>query len=943
MIKKRDGTEVVFDERLIRSAIWKAAAESDKEASGRIADEVGDAVLESITQAHQKQSRQLTVEDVQDMVETALLDGGHVQIARDYIRYRHEHRQLRAEKQEILGKRVRLCDVSKKFDIACLRVLASRYLFRNNQGEIIETPKQMFERVALLMGIADIIHDRSVQHVSHDTNNLPADTKDDDHKKRQDAISYLNILDELDGKFQIKSYTLNKWHLRSLVKSYMTAAPKLSVSFQQLLDMITRGDFDHLATTIDKYYELMVSQKFLPNSPTLMNAGGRLGQLSACFVLGMDDSLQSIMKTSSDATMIFQSGGGVGINYSDLRPAGDMVASTSGVASGPVSFMNIINTITDVVKQGGKRRGANMGIMEVWHPDIETFIRAKQTPGVLENFNVSVGIWEDFWNCVTEGRKYSLKSPQTGKSTKETDARKLFDLIAESAYMAAEPGLIFFDNCNTHNVFAKARGGPLRATNPCSEQSLYPYESCNLGSINVANLLTPDGAFDWEQYIQVIRTTTRFLDAVVDMNTYPIPEITRAAWESRRIGLGVMGVADLLYKLRIQYNSARGFALQSKLAEYLTYYSMDESVELARERGTFGLYEKTEYPEGKLPVAGAYDDDDDDLKQQRTCDWNTLTDRIQKYGIRNVVTTTVAPTGTIAMIASCSNGMEPVFALSYEKHVTVGSFHYANRTLRAELEARGLYNEAVAERITEMGGSIRADEQMPSDMRRVFVTAADIHWADHLMAQAVWQKWITNGISKTINMPSGTDVSDVKAAYVLAHELGLKGITVYRDGSRDKQVLHHGKSSPDNAGTNAGSDMESLIGGGKKAEAADNIQMCDMSDTTRDVIKQIQQDNEYVRDVLSCAFVATSSTTTTVEHKVLDNDDRKSDMMITAVKEAAVKEMATVVKEAAAAAAANNELHSEQNPRECPTCTQTLVLAEGCSYCPNCGFSGCST
>ncbi len=901
-IRKRDGTEAEFDQGLIRNAIRKAAAESNEPDAARIAGEVCGAVMGRIERVDHRH-RELTVEDVQDMVEDALLAGGHVQIARDYIRYRHEHRQARTEKQEVLGRRVRLCDVSKRFDISCLRVLASRYLFRNDDGEIIETPRQLFERVALLMGIPDLIHDGKVA--------LPDGGEDDGaeaQRRREEAVSYSDTADYFDGRLRVGRYALNRWHLRALVRAYADAAPRVSVPFKELLDMIKRGELDHVADKIDAYYDLMVGQKFMPNSPTLMNAGGRLGQLSACFVLGVGDSLVSIMKAATDATMIFQSGGGVGINYSDVRPEGDMVASTSGVASGPVSFMGIVNAITEVVKQGGKRRGANMGILEVWHPDIEGFIRAKQKPKVLENFNVSVGMWGDFWKCVVEDEKYHSRNPRTGEPAGETDARKLWDDIAMSAYMSAEPGLIFLDNCNKHNVFAKARGGPLRATNPCGEQSLYPYESCNLGSINVAGLLDGDGKFDWKGYVRAIRTTTRFLDAVVDANLYPIPEIAVAARESRRIGLGVMGVADLLYKLRIPYNSREGFALQAQLAEYLTYYSMDESVELARERGTFGLYDKTEYVDGRLPVAGAFEDGigpEDSPLRGRTCDWKGLAARVREHGIRNVVTTTVAPTGTIAMIASCSNGMEPVFALSYEKHVAVGSFHYANHDLKAELEARGLYSEEAAERITEAGGSIRADADMPEDMRRVFVTAADIHWADHLMAQAVWQRWIANSISKTINMPSSTDINDVRAAYALAHELGLKGITVYRDGSRDKQVLHHGKS-----GGEVGNDQK--VGGGRKAAAADNIRMCRVSDATRGVIEELRRGSDYVRDVLSYAFEA--------DEKEDAGSDKQAD-------ESAEKD------EGAAA---------PDGGRDCPSCGKQIVLSEGCSHCNHCGFSACS-
>ncbi|MGI0060234.1 MAG: adenosylcobalamin-dependent ribonucleoside-diphosphate reductase, partial [Nitrosotalea sp.] len=420
--------------------------------------------------------------------------------------------------------------------------------------------------------------------------------------------------------------------------------------------------------------DLMIAQDFLPNSPTMMNAGARLGQLSACFVLAMEDDMEKIMKSSSDAALIFKSGGGVGINYSDLRQEGDMVASTSGVASGPVSFMNIINTVTEVVKQGGKRRGANMGIIEAWHPDIEKFITAKTKPGVLENFNVSVGVWEDFWEALVNSSdgKFTLRSPRERDPVREINAHHLIDLIALSAWKSGEPGLIFFDIINKYNVFAKARGQPIRATNPCGEQSLYPYESCNLGSINLSNYVKrkADGQyeFDWQRYEETIRKTTRFLDNVIDVNTYPIPEIDKASKDSRRIGLGVMGVADLLFKLRIPYNSQEGYEFQEKLAEALTYYSMEESIALAKTRGPFPLCSKTEYPEGKIPVAGYYEKP----KSARTYDWDALIAKIQKHGIRNVLTTTVAPTGTLSMISDCSNGMEPMFALVFEKRVTVG-------------------------------------------------------------------------------------------------------------------------------------------------------------------------------------------------------------------------------------------------------------------------------
>jgi len=484
------------------------------------------------------------------MVELTLIDGGLSEIARAYILYRHERRKVRDEKMKVLNTKL-LDPVAKKFDLNCLRVLASRYLMRNSKNEITESPTQMFERVALLVGIGDMMYDPQIF------------AKDGNHAQNVDeARSYLGKLDRFDYKFKIGEYYLNKYHFRSLINHYVALAGRglMKVSFKEVLTMLAAKKLDGHADKISEYFDLMASQDFLPNSPTMMNAGGRLGQLSACFVLDMPDDMERIMKSTSDAALIFKSGGGVGINYSDLRQEGDIVASTSGVASGPVSFMNIINTVTEVVKQGGKRRGANMGIIEAWHPDVEKFITNKTEPGVLENFNVSVGVWEDFWNALvdTEDGKYMLRSARDMSPVKEANAHQLIDLIALSAWKSAEPGLIFFDQINKYNVFAKARGAPLRATNPCGEQSLYPYESCNLGSINLANLVKrkADGEheFDWQRYEETIRKTTRFLDNVLDVNHYPVDEIHVASKDSRSIGLGVMGVADLLTKLRLAYN-----------------------------------------------------------------------------------------------------------------------------------------------------------------------------------------------------------------------------------------------------------------------------------------------------------------------------------------------------------------------------------------------------
>lgn len=1231
-VKKRDGRVTSFNKEKITSAIYKALV-ANGQPDRKIAEELMNGVFAKLIQQGFSASSPPSVEDVQDMVESTLIEMGHGDIAKSYILYRHERRKLREDKMKVLNTKS-LDSVAKSFDLNCLRVLASRYLLRNNKNEITESPSQMFERVAILVGIGDILYDSELYARE---GSVPQDT--------EEARRYLAKLDDFEYKFKIGTYYLNKYHFRGLINHYVYLANRgqMKKSFKEVLTLLAAKKFENYADRISEYYTLMTEQDFLPNSPTMMNAGARLGQLSACFVLGMPDDMGDIMKSTSDAALIFKSGGGVGINYSDLRHEGDIVASTSGVASGPVSFMNIINTVTEVVKQGGKRRGANMGILEVWHPDIEKFITNKTQSGILENFNVSVGIWEDFWTALvdTQDGKYTLRSPRDKTPVQEINAHQLIDLIALSAWRSAEPGLIFFDNINKYNVFAKARGEPLRATNPCvtadtwvstaegprkvrelvgkpfkiflngkawnasgffstgikkiyklrtkegfdlrltedhrilavkhmdrhtiesewkqsrdlkhgeklvlddcryyewegkfgeeegymmgllmgdghikrnstvlsswgetagsesvrglvlqyaqqmphrsdfdgwikikergeyrlslasirelatslgmtyenktitegvektssafykgflsglfdadgsmqgsqqkgvsirlsqsdlgvlktvqrmlhrlgiistiytnrrteqeklmpdgkghaklyhiksqhelvitgesmlrfhnvvgfadsdkmkrletsltdykrnlnkerfvatvadlvedgmeevydvqvpgvnafdangivahncGEQSLYPYESCNLGSINLVNLVKrkADGQyeFDWQRYEETIRKTTRFLDDVIDMNHYPVPEIDKASKESRRIGLGVMGVADLLYKLRIPYNSKEGYEFQSKLAEALTYYSMEESVALARSRGEFDLCSKTEYPEGKIPVAGYYEKQ----KGVHYYDWDALIVKIQKHGIRNVLATTVAPTGTLSMIADCSNGMEPTFALVFEKRVTVGRFFYTNKIFENVLREHGLYSDELLAKIADNYGSVKGMPEIPQWIQNIFVTAMDIHWSDHLMAQAVWQEWIGNAIAKTINMPHDVSADDVKAAYLLAHEIGLKGITVYRDGSRHTQVLH------------------------MTSENAEKTFKVEASEYLREFIARNIK-NQYIRTQVNNAL----------ELKIPD------EVLNEPIKEEVTEEML------------------------CPSCKNHLVFVEGCSICIECGFSGCTS
>ena len=683
-----------------------------------------------------------------------------------------------AEKKKILNKK-ELDEVDRAFSLNALRVLASRYLLRNSStGEITESPKQLFERVATLVGLADVIYDERYFD------------KDGNQARLQFSVEDINeIISAYEGPaITVGKYVLNKYHIEALGRIYVRLANqgKMKLSFSTLLRDLATDRMINYEKVIKAYYDLMASRDFLPNTPTLMNAGARLGQLSACFVLDMPDDMLGIMKASTDVAMIFKSGGGVGINYSDLRPEGDVVGSTHGVASGPLSFMGIVDKITDVIKQGGKRRGANMGIMEAWHPDILKFINAKKTPGVLENFNVSVALDEEFWHALDNDQVYWQKNPKDGSARDGINPHQLLDVISNSAWESAEPGVIFLDNVNKRNILETARGKKLRATNPCGEQSIYPNESCNLGSINLANFV--DGEFfDFKRFETVVRLSTRFLDGVVDMNKYPLVENEIASMETRRIGVGSMGLADLLFKLKIRYTSQRGHKLMDEIAEVMSYRSMEESVRLSKERGPFGLFNKTTYIHGELPIEGAYD------SQRHVFDWDEMRVEIQENGIRNCLTTTVAPTGTLSMLADCSNGIEPVFALAFEKHVSVGKFFYTNDILTQALKAAGIYSEELAKKIAENHGSLQDLHDIPQHIRDTFITTMDMQATDHIHAQAIWQRWIGNAISKTINLPHDAKPEDVREAYVLAHKLGLKGVTVYRDGSRKEQVLHFTK------------------------------------------------------------------------------------------------------------------------------------------------------
>lgn len=508
-----------------------------------------------------------------------------------------------------------------------------------------------------------------------------------------------------------------------------------------------------------RFYELMASLVFLPNSPTLMNAGRALQQLSACFVLPVEDSLDSIFDAIKHQALIHQSGGGTGFSFSRLRQHADRVATTSGVASGPVSFMRIFNMSTDVIKQGGTRRGANMGILRIDHPDILDFIALKRQPNEMTNFNLSVGITDRFIHAVTRRQSYALINPRTGKSVRRLPATMVFDRLVDAAWYCGEPGVVFLDTINRTNP--TPRLGLIEATNPCGEQPLLPYESCTLGAINVARCLTGQPgtrAIDFDRLAAIIPLAVRFLDNVLDRTRFPFPAIETQTKLTRKIGLGIMGFADLLIQLGIPYDTDEALQIADRLMAFIKSHAHEASHELAQERGVFPAYKGS---------------------------------RLQARGLRrrNATVTTIAPTGTISILADCSAGIEPLYGISVARtimeDIRLESLH---PEFVAQARARGVSLNDVRREIG-LRESIQHLTQLPHDLRRLFVTAHDIAPAHHVRMQAVFQRHSDSGVSKTINLPHDATPRDVASAFLLAHELGCKGLTVYRSGSREHQVL----------------------------------------------------------------------------------------------------------------------------------------------------------
>lgn len=514
-----------------------------------------------------------------------------------------------------------------------------------------------------------------------------------------------------------------------------------------------------------EFHDLMVQWKFLPNSPTLMNAGTELGQLAACFVLPVGDSMEEIFDSVKNAALIHKSGGGTGFSFSRLRPKDARVGSTGGVASGPISFLRIFNTATEQVKQGGTRRGANMGILRVDHPDILEFIRAKEREGDLNNFNLSVALTEEFMRAVEADAEYPLISPHTKEVLATLKAREVFGLLVQKAWESGDPGIIFLDRVNRDNPTPQL--GEIESTNPCGEQPLLPYEACNLGSINLSLFVKPDAPLsatlsdmiDWEEMKRVTKLAVRFLDNVIDACDYPLDAITEMVGTNRKIGLGVMGWADLLFRLNVAYDSQEALDLAEKVMGFIDAQSKAASRELAEERGPFPSYSGSTYA---AKSEGPY---------------------------RNATTTTIAPTGTLSIIAGCSSGIEPLFALSFTRHVMDGEkLTEVNPWFESAMKAAGAHSALLMEEVAKKG-SIQPLEFVPERLKRVFVTAMDIAPTAHLKMQAAFQKFTDNAVSKTVNLPNSATQDDIRSIYWMAYELGCKGVTVYRDGCKSVQVL----------------------------------------------------------------------------------------------------------------------------------------------------------
>ncbi len=778
-ILKRDGREVAFDKNKITNAIYKAFIQttySDLEAAKKEAVRITPIAVDLFYQRINGNTP--NVEEMQDVVEQVLMAAGHYKTAKHYILYREEHKKLR-DVSSSLG-----FEDDIGLTINQLKVLESRYLRHNEDGKVLETPQQLFRRVA--KGIAE---------------------------------------NEI--------YDKKQWE--------------------------------------DKFYQIMINFEFMPAGGYLRTVGidNKKPMLANCFVLPIEDDMKSIFNAIKWMALIHQKGGGTGFNFSKLRPRGDYVKTSGGYSSGPISFMKVFDAATRQVMQGGFKRGANMGIMNINHPDILEFISCKLEENEINNFNISVGITDKFMQAVESDSDFDLINPRDNKVVQSVKARSLFNQIVTLAWRTGDPGVIFLDEINRHNPLLDTLGR-INATNPCGEQPLHPFDVCNLGSLNLAkfvkrnsnqNINNPVSMIDWKRLEQVTRLAVRFLDNGVDVSSYPIKKVMRTAKANRRIGLGVMGWADMLFKLRVSYASNDGVDLADRVMGFIQTITIDESEKLAEEKGVFDNY-----------VGSSF----------------------EKKGIkqRNMAITTIAPTGTISMISETSSGIEPVFALSFVKNVIDDQgLLYINPNFKkaikdafpVESDQKNIFDKVARD------GSCQHIDLIPDDIKKVFVTAHDIAWDEHVKMQSAFQRHTDNAVSKTINFPNTATISEVEQAYILAWKSGCKGVTIYRDGSKGVQILET------------------------------NINLNDQKKQDTSVVIQSKIKTQSLKERFGDEF----------------NSKKKQNVV------------ENINSDIYSAENNNIETRSQLNIQKlhiqpCPECGTALQMSEGCMTCYSCGWSKCS-
>jgi ribonucleoside-diphosphate reductase alpha chain len=818
-IKKRDGRIVDFDQERITSAIWKAA-QSVGGTDEKLAQQISNQVTAVLEVFFKDESNIPTVEQIQDLVEKILIEGGHAKTAKAYIIYRQKRAEEREEKEAILG--VGKGDEGLNFSNNALKVLEKRYLLKDETGNVYETPAELLHRVAHAIASAEKNYDGNTEE------------------------------------------------------------------------------------TEKKFYEMMKELEFLPNSPTLMNAGTEIGQLSACFVLPIEDSMEGIFEALKEAALIHKSGGGTGFSFTRLRPSNDIVHSTTGVSSGPVSFMKVFDAATDVIKQGGKRRGANMGILRVDHPDILDFINMKSDMKTLTNFNISVAITDKFMEAVEKDEEYELLNPRDMKPVKKIKARMVFDMIVANAWKNGDPGIIFIDEVNRCNV--NPHLGNIEATNPCGEQPLMGYESCNLGSINLNKFVLEDKSdVDWDRLKKAVHLAVNFLDDVIDVNHYPIQKIADMSRSTRKIGLGIMGFADMLYQLGIKYDSNEGINFGEKIMKFIDGQARIASQDLAEKRGTYPAYEGSVHDKNGIKM-------------------------------RNACVTTVAPTGTIGMLAEASGGLEPNFAISFIKNVMDGTeLVYTNKYFEDTAKERGFFSKELMREIAKVG-SVQGFDEIPEDVKKVFVTAQDIAPDWHIKMQAAFQNFVDASVSKTINFPTDAQIKDIEEAYILANKLHCKGITIYRDKSRESQVLNIGqvnKSEKTNEKKPEKSFTEKTSEKPKSIKPTEAAKTAPAQEVTLPFMERAESKSHDIDARMHTSIKASYSSSAKVEEFTLPP--------IQPLREHKTIGGATVMTQpqiATQTAVATKVLSKQEiiAAKKCPECGTAL----GCMLCLGCGFSACS-